>query len=387
MKTNTLKKGITYLRYYGIYSVENILFYGGKMVGRIVFPFFLFTGKVGNDETYYSECELKSRTRIFLEQLWYILKTGEVFKDYCAFGFDKKSKNDFKNYVPWLVFTNARNRKNKLPSTPTYDSYNYICMLRDKFVFEAFCKRVGINTPTNIGMINNGFFHIIKEQKLIRLNNIIHLEMDAFLKRNVSYGGGMKNNLMPLRIEKGVIYLNDTLIEIDDLINLICSDCWVVQERIKNQHDALSKFHPSSINTIRIITVKTDSKIDVLFSKLRIGVSGNYADNTSSGGVAVDIFNGKMTKWGFYRSGLGTKTDKHPDTMVVFENYEIPFWDEIIDSVKNAHRLFYGLHSIGWDVCLTDNGIMLIEGNDNWDTIAAQSFKGNKKEYLKYFKT
>ncbi len=386
MNINTLKKIITYLRFYGIYFVEYILFFGGKIVGRIIFPFVLVFSKVGKGKSYYSECELKSKTRIFFEQLWYIIKTGEINKDYYRFGFDRKSKNDFKNYVPWLVFTNARNRRNQLPSNPTYDPYNYVCMLRDKFVFEAFCKRVGINTPSNIGMINDGIFHVITKPRTMPLNSIIQLEIDAFLKRNVSYGGGMQNNVMPLRIENRMIYINDNLIGIDDFIKFIGSDIWVIQERITNQNNALGKFHPSSINTIRIVTVKVGSTVEVLFSKLRIGVNGRYSDNTSSGGISVDIIDGKLEKWGFYNRGVGTKTDRHPNTEIIFENYKIPLWDEIIDNVKKAHSLFYGLHSIGWDVCVTNDGIELIEGNDNWDTITAQSLRGGKKEFIKYFK-
>lgn len=47
--------------------------------------------------------------------------------------------------------------------------------------------------------------------------------------------------------------------------------------------------------------------------------------------------------------------------------------------------LFYGLHSVGWDVALTENGIMIIEGNDNWDTLGAQLYSGAKPIFDKYF--
>lgn len=386
MNINTLKKGVSYLRYYGIYFGDNFLLYGGKMVGRFIFPFLLLFDKGVIKKSYYPECDLKSKTRIFYEQLLYILKYGEMNKYYYRFGFDRKTKNDFENYVPWLVFTNARNRKNQSPTTPIYDPYNYICMLRDKFVFEAFCKRVGIKTPINIGMINDGIFYLINKHESVSLENIHLLEMDAFLKRNVSYGGGMTNNVMPLRIENRMIYINDNLVGIRDFIKLIGSDIWVIQERITDQNNTLGKFHPSSINTIRIVTVKVGSKIEVLFSKFRIGVNGRSSDNTSSGGISVDIIDGKLEKWGFYNQKFGLKTDRHPNTKIIFDNCKIPFWDEIIVNVKKAHNLFYGLHSIGWDVCLTDNGIMLLEGNDNWDTITAQSLRGGKKKYLKYFK-
>jgi len=80
MKIVTLKKGITYLRYYGVYSVENTLLFGGKILGRFIFPFVLLFGNLGYHESYYSECRLKSKIRIFFEQLLYILKNGEINK-------------------------------------------------------------------------------------------------------------------------------------------------------------------------------------------------------------------------------------------------------------------------------------------------------------------
>ena len=386
MDINNLKNGITYLRHYSHRSVEFILLYGGKMAGRFIFPLMLILGKEGDRTSYYPECELKSKSRIFFEHLWYMLKTGELNKYYYRFGFDRKSQTDFTNLVPWLTFTNARNRKNQLPSSPTYDPYNYVCMLRDKFVFEAFCVRVGINTPINIGMINDGSLFLLNTKKSIPLGDITQIEMNAFLKRNISCGGGMGGDVMPLRIENGLIYVKNKLIEIDNFINLVGSDGWVVQERITNQHEAINNLHSSSINTIRMVTVKVGSDIDILTSFLRIGVNGRANDNISSGGVAVIINNGKLTQWGFQNSGIGTKIDKHPNSHIIFKDYEIPFWDEIQDTVKNAHRLFYGLHSIGWDVCITDDGIKLIEGNDNWDTIDAQFLDQGKKNYLKYFK-
>jgi hypothetical protein len=386
MDINNLKNGITFLRHYGNRSVEFILLHGGKMAGRFIFPVLLILGKEGDRTSYYPECELKSKRRIFFEHLWYMLKTGELNKYYYRFGFDRKSQTDFKTLVPWLTFTNARNRKNQLPSTPIYDPYNYVCMLRDKFVFEAFCVRVGINTPINIGMINDGFIFLLNDKKSIPIEDITQIEMSAFLKRNISCGGGMGNDVMPLRIENGLIYINNKLIKVDGFINLVGSDCWVVQKRISNQHPAISKFHSRSINTIRIVTVKTGPNIDVVTSFFRIGANGRSTDNISSGGVAVIIENGKLNKWGFQKSGIGTKIDKHPNSNITFEDYEIPYWNEIQDTVKMAHQLFYGLHSIGWDICITEKGILLIEGNDNWDTIDAQFLGQGKKNYLKYFK-
>lgn len=93
-----------------------------------------------------------------------------------------------------------------------------------------------------------------------------------------------------------------------------------------------------------------------------------------------------MGKWGLDKSGYGTKCKPHPKTKISFEKYKLPYWQEIIQHAKNAHRLFYGLHSIGWDVAITTDEIMLIEGNDNWGTEDAQFYKNAKTSFKKYFK-
>ncbi len=324
-----------------------------------------------------------------MDQLLYIFRKGEINQNYFIYGFDKKTKNDFQNYVPWLTFTYARNRKNQRSSKPTYDPYNYICLLRDKFLFEAFCKKVGIYTPSNIGLINKGELYLLEQKSFVPLDAIQTIEMDAFCKRDVSYGGGLTQNIIKLSVNEGRLYINDSQSTFNSFKQLLGRDTWIIQERIKNQSPEYAKFHPHSINTIRIVTVKTDSSIDILCSFFRMGVNNSYVDNLSSGGIFVDIdvTDGTMRKWGFYKPGCGfkTKSDRHPNSNIVFEGYAIRNWEEILQYVKNAHKLFYGFHSIGWDVCITDQGPMLIEGNDNWDTIDAQFYSGAIKQYKKYF--
>lgn len=197
MNVNFLKSVVTKLEYYGVKLLEKSLFYGGKVVGRFIFPLILIKNfkQYVLYQSYYPECKLKSKHKIFWEQLFYILQKGEINKNYFIFGLDRKSKNDINEYVPWLTFTHARNKKNKMSSKPEYDSYNYVCVLRDKFIFEAFCKGVGLNTPSNIGMVNDGNFYSINEKQFYPVDNLINFDIDVFCKRNVSYGGGMSNDI------------------------------------------------------------------------------------------------------------------------------------------------------------------------------------------------
>jgi hypothetical protein len=47
----------------------------------------------------------------------------------------------------------------------------------------------------------------------------------------------------------------------------------------------------------------------------------------------------------------------------------------------------YGIHSIGWDIAITDNGPIFIEGNDDWDGTIAMSLESDfKSRFLEMYK-
>lgn len=390
MNVNSYKSKVAKIKFHATNWLDGIILHGGKLAGRFILPVILIFNikKFVTTESYFPECKRKTKIQIFGEQLFYILRTGEINRNYFISGFDRIGNNDFKKYIPWFTFTFKRNKLNQQPIKFVYDPYNYICLLRDKFIFEAFCKRISINTPTNIGLFNYQGIYLFKEKNVFDLKIICNFEIDAFCKKNVSYGGGMHSNILLLKIQNGKISLNNKVVSFQEFLKFIGKGNWIIQERITNQNPEFAAFHPQSINTVRIITVKRGNNINVIGSFLRVGVNGSYTDNSSSGGISVgiDLENGTLKKYGLYKPGFGTKCDRHPNSGIIFEGYKIPKWKEIVEYTKRAHLLFYGLHSIGWDVAITDDGIMIIEGNDNWDTLGVQLYSGGKPIFDKYFK-
>jgi hypothetical protein len=390
MNVNSYKEKVAKFKYYATNFTDGIILHGGKLIGRFILPFVLISNfkKFVSAESYFPECDRKSRFQIFLDQLFYIFRTGETPRNYFITGFDRKSFKESKNYIPWFTFTHRRNKLNQQYKKYVYDPYNYICLLRDKFIFEAYCKRMGINTPSNIGLLNAQKIFLLKEKAFYNLDKISNLEIDAFCKRNVPYGGGIPSNILILKIQNGEISVNNNVVTIPEFKTILGKADWIVQDRILNQDPEFASFHPHSINTVRIMTVKIENDVTIIGSFLRIGVNGSLTDNSSSGGISVGINldNGTLSKYGLFNPSYGTKTDRHPNSGVVFEGYKIPKWEEMIAYTKRAHKLFYGLHSIGWDVALTDDGIIIIEGNDNWDTTGVQLYSGAKPIFEKYFK-
>ena len=137
---------------------------------------------------------------------------------------------------------------------------------------------------------------------------------------------------------------------------------YIVEEYHK-QTGWLHKVNPSSLNTIRVATISINGKTDVIFSYLRVGVEGAFVDNIHSGGIRfpIDRHTGKIFKGMNYQI---SDVEKHPDSGVNLYGETIPKWDETIELCKKAHELAPdSLHLVGWDVCLDEDDISLIEGN------------------------
>ena len=90
---------------------------------------------------------------------------------------------------------------------------------------------------------------------------------------------------------------------------------------------------------------------------------------------------GRLMKYGYFKPQYGTKTTEHPDSHIVFENYQIPFYKEAVEMALQIHAHLYRCHSIGWDIAITENGPVFIEANDRWESRLLQTLHGglNKK--------
>lgn len=136
-------------------------------------------------------------------------------------------------------------------------------------------------------------------------------------------------------------------------------------EQLIVPHPRVSAFHPSSINTLRLITMVTpEGDIELNRSILRMGAGGRSVDNWCTGGLAVRIDrDGRLAREGWFEDGSRPSCTEHPDTHVVFEGYEIPFFQEAVALVRRIHQGCPEIFGIGWDVAITPDGPLIIESN------------------------
>lgn len=137
----------------------------------------------------------------------------------------------------------------------------------------------------------------------------------------------------------------------------------IIIEELIVQHDKLAELHKESANTLRVITIRYEDRVDVIHAYLRVGKGNSVIDNASAGGVfgVVNIETGKIyaacDRW-------GNQFDVHPDSGIHLIDFEVPRWEEVKELVKNAAQVLPKVHYVGWDVAVTNTGCVLIEGND-----------------------
>ncbi len=135
----------------------------------------------------------------------------------------------------------------------------------------------------------------------------------------------------------------------------------VVQEIIQ-QHDDLSRIHPSSVNTIRSISLLFKGKVHLLSSILRMGIDGNQVDNLSAGGIMCGIKeNGQLKDIGY--SLYGKPYNKHPQGFE-FKGTTVPSYDRIKELIIREQEKFAHFRLIYWDIAVGKDGEpILIEVN------------------------
>ena len=328
--------------------------------------------------SYYPEQPRKTKSEIYSDLARWYVKHGEVNEYYFVYGFDRKQVNE-DEYFAWPDFRAVRNGSNRGPGI---GPYNYICMLQDKFVFSQFLASLNVPTPRAIAVCSPDGLTWLDDMSHGPIERILqdgNRHFDGFCKKLNGMNG---RGAFPLRVCNGQMFIGSERVTAERVQQQI-EGWYLIQERIA-QHPTMSSLHPHSINTMRILTFNQGGRIEVFSAAQRMGTNGRSVDNWTAGGilVAIDLETGRMRADGFYKPGYGGKVQQHPQTMVKFDGFEIPCFREAIESVKNVHRYFYGVHSIGWDVAISPSGPVIIEGNDDWDGAVPMALERDFKRRL-----
>lgn len=365
---------------------------------RRVLSVYWHSEKCTRQISYYPNEPRKSEKEILRDQIRILWKYGETEPFYFTYGFDRKEmtweRMTSEYILPYHVFERKINKLNF--QNPRYDDFHGKLTGRvitgDKFYFNIFLEHFGIPTPKiylyikdQAPLFMDGQFVVDKSLSVEdQLRGFFSHDMDAFAK---PADGQLGNGIFALRIEEGKIYMDNKGVSMQDLIRVILSADYLVQERIY-QHPKMAELCSSTINSIRLQTVMDkDGNVIPFGAMLRIGRSGGSVDNWAKGGilVGIDMENAKLKNRGILKPSYGTTVFEHPDTKMVFKDREIPYYKEAEYMAVRLHKYLYRCHSIGWDIAITEKGPVFIEGNGLWEISMPQAVHGGMKDIEKYF--
>ena len=151
----------------------------------------------------------------------------------------------------------------------------------------------------------------------------------------------------------------------------------IVQERAVD-HPDLQRINPSrALQTARITTLEMNGVVECLDASVKLAAPDSLIDNFGGGSTGniiamVDPDTGVISElWVPRPGGAGTMTVyRHPRTGALLVGERVPLWRDAMELAVRATLAFAPLRTMGWDVALTPDGALLVEGNARWDPLA-----------------
>lgn len=273
----------------------------------------------------------KIRFFVILDIINCALIYGSGYMDYFEFEFYLLNKRERSTYITSNINNNIIKKYND-------SKYNYI--FDDKSVF------------------NNTFKEFLKRE-YINLKNLKYEDFVNFVKCKDKIVVKPLNECGGKGVEVISIGKDSDLERIFN--SLIRNKQYLVEDYIY-QSRQMSLLYNKSVNTLRILTFYKNKKVYILKSILKIG-NGGSVDNFSSGGMYTFVDeNGKV-----YVPAIdeeGNVFEVHPISKKKIVGFEIPKYKEVIDFVKELGLVVPKVRYVGWDIAITDDGPVVVEGNN-----------------------
>lgn len=158
------------------------------------------------------------------------------------------------------------------------------------------------------------------------------------------------------------------------------NDQWIIQQLLEPEARLKNSLSPAALATVRIITVRSEDKVDILGAVLKIPSGDSETDNFKDGAgrtilAAVNVSTGVLGTGWWSKNQVWPEIvsiDRHPDTGAKIEGSEIPFWEAIVATVREAQARLIDLPTLGWDVAITNSGPVIVEANAGYGLVIHQ---------------
>lgn len=300
----------------------------------------------------------KNKALIMLDMLYCLLKYKASPNNYEKFEFyhlDRKKRN---TYVTYGISKQMINK---------FNNPAYIDVFENKLKFaEAFSD-----------MFNRDYLSVSKMSEQ---------EFERFCQ------GKEKFICKPYLGSQGAdikVYHKDEAKDIYTEIKELYPEGFMLEEWIP-QHAVLSEIYPDAVNCLRIITVFDGKETHLVTGGVTFGTETEIANGSQPSIVApVDFKTGIMTSAATFGSSL---YENHPKTKRKINGVKLPYWEETVALLNEACKRVPEVRYIGWDIAITPDGPVLIEGNTTPGykyyqiPVHLVNGVGNKSKYIKYLR-
>lgn len=198
---------------------------------------------------------------------------------------------------------------------------------------------------------------LLDESEVIK--SILSYKEDMIIKPSSTNNG---EGIRKIKYTNNVLKLDDKELILSALEEMYGADFAV--QKIIQQHPNMAAPHPSSVNSLRMVTLRWKNEVHYLLTFARFGSENKVQDNAGAGGVCVGV---KETG-----EFLQTAVDEHamvhthhPTTGYSFKDLEpIPNFNEFIKYVVDLHKEILHHDFVSWDIVVGSDGLpVFLEAN------------------------
>lgn len=293
--------------------------------------------------------ENKSVLGMWFRMMLSVIVTGCTFKEYHNLNFVKRT---------------LKNQKTFITTGSNLEAYS---KLNDKSLYHLYINKDEFNEKYS-ELIGRDWIRLSEEKE--QIYSFFKRHKDVIIKPKDGDSG------------KGIAIFHNcdnlTSSEIDKLITDYESG---IAEEVLYNHPKLNELNASSLNTMRVITVRNGDRMDILFAGIRFGAKGSEIDNISTGGriAPIDIASGKICGKSHTKKTV-TEGNEDDNNHIGFQ---IPMWDKLNGFLYKLTSVVPQMRYMAWDIAVTEKGFVAIEGNHSSGNTVIQAHLGTTQQGLR----
>lgn len=272
-------------------------------------------------------------------------------------------------------------------------SYNQACIMNSqlnplpargvlqKFAFSQYMGSFGIPTPRNFGYFDPDFGYTPERESFRSVEDIKRVldqrELNEFVLKPA--GGAKGTGITVINSRRGNQFVSgdDKQYDYQGIYQLMSAqfetglphhrEGVLLQERII-QHPQLAAIHPNCTNTIRVMTfLNASGEVEILGCIIKFGRGKTMVDNVDKGAIMCNIDEtGTIGPLVLNSPARIDYLSNHPDSGAQVAGVRLPFYNEAIAIAREAQMRLPQLRTLGFDIAITPQGPVIIEGNAWW---------------------